>query len=180
MFENALPAFLSDLQRSFLWRPQDCRENMAWALPPWAIVSPIPTPGSPDSYITLPAGLTIDTANLITQVLAVRLLVALQAPMDAHPVIALKFIRPAGYFNWGKTRRLLEPATPLCQPSLYLCMTHSTAHVTSWNQSVNWHLQLSHTAPELLYSWAINGKLSLCKLSIKSEEMNLQNNMRLY
>lgn len=79
---------------------------------------PHPHPGSPDSYVKLPAGLTIDTADLITQVFAVRLFVALQAPMDAHPIIALKFIRAAGCFNWAKARRSLEPATPLCQPSV--------------------------------------------------------------
>ena len=43
--------------------------------------------------------LTIDTANLITHVFAIALLVALQAPMDAGPIITLKFIWAAGHLG---------------------------------------------------------------------------------
>ena len=47
-------------------------------------------------------GLTVDAAQLVTQVLTVRLPVALPAAMDAGPIWALEFIRPARGHSWER------------------------------------------------------------------------------
>ena len=47
-------------------------------------------------------GLTVDAAQLVTQILTVRLPVALPATMDAGPIRALEFIRPARGHSWER------------------------------------------------------------------------------